>query len=177
MYPIEPQVTPAQSNGFGQGMSKLAQMSYVDLTRGNVPAILSVTDRNAMAHSIESHVPYLDHRLVEFAFRLSDDFKTFRGGRKIVLREIARRQLPPMVAERSARIGFGMPIQDWMRGPLRSVLLDTVNGPEVARGDVFDPTRTQRVVTEFLTGQNDDGAAVWRIYAAARWLRLYRPTA
>ena len=165
-------VSPDSQEGRSE-LSLLAQMSYADITRGNVPAVLGIADRNAMAHSVESRVPYLDHRVVEYGFGLPDDFKTWRGGQKIVLRDVARRTLPTMVAERRARIGFGMPIRDWMRGPLRPVIVDTVHGPEVARGDVFDAGKTRRFVSGFLNGEHDDVAAVWRIFATARWLRMY----
>lgn len=154
-------------------MSMLARMSLADLTRGNVPAVLAVTDRNAMAHSVESRVPYLDHRLVEFAFGLPDDLKTSRGVRKVVLREVARRRLPALVAERRGRTGFGMPIREWLRGPLRTSVVDAVHGPAVTQGDVFEPATARRFVMEFLSGAHDDVAAVWRIYAAARWLQVY----
>lgn len=155
-------------------LSLLAQMSCADVTRGNIPAVLAVTDRNAMAHSVESRVPFLDHRVVEFAFGLPDDFKTRRGALKIVLRAVARRRLPALIAERRGRIGFGMPIADWMRHALKPSLIETVNGPEVTRNDVFDPAKTQRFVTEFLQERHEDVASVWRIYALARWLRAYR---
>jgi len=151
-------------------------MSLNDVTQGNVRAVLAIADRNAMAHSIESRVPYLDHRVVEFGFGLPDDFKTARGERKIVLREVARRRLPPLVAERRARIGFGVPISAWLRKSLRPVLIETIRAPEVTRGDVFEPSRTERFVEEFLRGRHEDVAAVWRIFALACWLRVYAAT-
>jgi asparagine synthase (glutamine-hydrolysing) len=156
-------------------LSLLAQMSFADVTRGNVPAVLTVTDRNAMAHSVESRVPFLDHRVVEFAFGLPDDFKTRRGALKIVLRHVARGRLPALIAERRGRIGFGMPIADWMRHAMKPSLIETVNGPEVTRNDLFDPAKTQRFVTGFLQERHKDVASVWRIYALARWLRAYHP--
>jgi asparagine synthase (glutamine-hydrolysing) len=153
-------------------LSALAGMSFDDITRGNVPAALSVGDRNAMAHSVESRVPFLDHELVEFAFRLPDDLKTSRGEHKIVLRDVARRRLPAQVAERRARVGFGAPIRDWMRGPLRSRLQEIARSTVVRDGDLFNPHQTERFIAGFLEGKHDDDATVWRIDALVRWIRV-----
>jgi hypothetical protein len=60
-----------------------------------------------------------------------------------------------------------------MRRSLRASLLETVRAPEVTRGDVFQPSRTERFVTAFLDGRHDDVASVWRIYALTRWLHSY----
>lgn len=157
-------------------LSRLSRMTLTDLTIGNVPAVLGIGDRNAMAHSVESRVPYLDHRLVEFAFGLPDQFKTCGGEVKIVLRDVAKRRLPRLVAERRGRIGFGMPIVDWMRQSLRPSILDAVDSADVAASGVFDRTRAQRFVTDFLQGRHQDVGAVWRIYALARWLDVYHVT-
>ena len=154
-------------------LSALQAMQWQDLLRGNVPAVLAIADRNAMAHSIESRVPYLDHRVVELGFWLRDTWKTTAGDRKIVLREVARKRVPPIVAERRARIGFGMPIGDWMRGSLRSTLLETVHSQEVTRSSLFEPSGTQHFVTDFLEARHQDMASVWRIFALARWMRVY----
>ncbi len=155
------------------GLSPLARMSFDDITHGNVPAALSVGDRNAMAHSVESRVPFLDHQLVEFAFQLPDDYKTLGGEYKIVLRDVARRRLPPMVAERRARIGFGAPIREWMRGPLRSRIQEMARSPLVREGDLFDPRKTEQFVDDFLAGRHEDDGAVWRMHAFVRWMQSY----
>lgn len=157
-------------------LTRLSRMTWTDLTMGNVPGVLAIGDRNAMAHSVESRVPYLDHRLVEFAFGLPDQFKTCGGDVKIVLRDVAKRRLPRLVAERRGRIGFGMPIVDWMRQSLRPSILDAVDSADVAASGVFDRTRAQRFVTDFMQGRHQDSVAVWRIYALARWLDVYAVT-
>jgi asparagine synthase (glutamine-hydrolysing) len=161
-------------DGAAAGLSALARMSRADLTSGNIPAVLALTDRNAMAHSVESRVPFLDHRIVEFGLALPDRFKASRGARKVVLRDLARRRLPAVIAGRGGRIGFGMPLAEWLRGPLRPGVLETVTGPGVMSHTVFDAGATLRFVTDFLDGRHEDAASVWRIVAVARWLQKFR---
>jgi asparagine synthase (glutamine-hydrolysing) len=158
------------------GTSLLTRALFHDVINGNVPLVLGIGDRNAMAHGIESRVPFLDHRLVELAFRLPDDVKARHGQSKRALREVAERRLPAMVARRRARIGFGLPIGPWMRGPLRADLLEAARAPEISTSGVFRPAETVELVAGFLDGRHEEGAPVWRVYALAQWWRAFTPT-
>ncbi len=154
-------------------VSTLSKMSHVDLTAGNVPAVLAITDRNAMAYSIESRVPFLDHRLVEFAFRLPDVFKTSGGRRKIVLRCLARRRLPAPVVDRQARVGFGMPGLQWLRGSFAPALAETMEADEVHKNPLLDGAEVRALLRGFLDGRDERMVEVWRIFALTRWMRAY----
>ena len=79
-----------------------------------------------MAHSIEVRPPFLDHRIVEFAASLPDHLKVRGKTQKVVLRELMKRKLPASTLRRK-KMGFDFPAHEWLRGPLRSLLLDTLS--------------------------------------------------
>ncbi len=86
---------------------------------GNAKIILGYGDRNAMAHAIESRVPYFDRAFVEFdPRRLPARYKIANGDRKRILRDVARRYIPARITERPDRMGFGTPDEAMLRGPL-----------------------------------------------------------
>jgi asparagine synthase (glutamine-hydrolysing) len=87
--------------------------------------LLAKVDRMSMAHSIEVRPPYLDHRIVEFAATLPGSLKIRGKTQKVVLRELMRSKLPESTLRRK-KIGFDFPAHDWLRGPLRTLLLDTI---------------------------------------------------
>jgi asparagine synthase (glutamine-hydrolysing) len=94
--------------------------------------ILYKCDRMSMAHSLEVRPPFLDHRIVEFAASLPESLK-IRGSRlKFILRELMGDKLPSQVLTRKKE-GFDIPAHEWLRGPLRSLLMDTVNRRAIER--------------------------------------------
>lgn len=130
---------------------------------GNIKIVLGYTDRNAMAHSVEARVPYMDHRVVELAFTLPDTFKAGEGDRKRILRDVGRDILPREVTERRDRMGFGTPEESM----LRDRLLREVNSaalPMVRR------PQAERFVERFQRGEHHDFRALWRLYALGIWM-------
>jgi asparagine synthase (glutamine-hydrolysing) len=109
-----------------------------DLTRFNLPQLLRHLDRNAMHWSVETRVPFLDHRLVEFAFSLPDEMKLHRGYSKFILRQAMSAELPGSITWNRAKLGFGMAEQFWLKDCLEIMqdsrkLRDFVDVPELRR--------------------------------------------
>ena len=102
--------------------SALDKELLTDVFTGNLRPVLAMTDRNAMAHSIEARVPYIDRRIIEFAFQLPDRYKVGGGKRKRILRLLAERYLPHTIVTRTDRIGFGAPINQWLTTDFREEL-------------------------------------------------------
>ena len=147
-----------------------------DVLTGNLRPALAVTDRNSMAHSIEARVPYVDRRIVEFAFQLPDRHKVGAGQRKRILRRVAERYLPRAVANRVDRIGFGAPVQEWLTTDFRAELEALPNSETFTRSQLIDASRLQAYIAAYLAGAHMDAGTVWRLYAIDRWARVYGVT-
>jgi len=144
-----------------------------DVLTGNLRAVLAVTDRNAMAHSIEARVPYVDWRIVEFAFRLPDDYKIGAGRRKRILRRIAEHYLPQSVVTRADRIGFGAPVTQWLSNDFRAELAALPDGDVFSRSHLFSSRELRGYIDGFLDGRHRDSGTLWRLYAVDNWARAH----
>ena len=144
-----------------------------DVLTGNLRPVLAMTDRNAMAHSIEARVPYVDRRIVEFAFQLPDCYKIGDGQRKRILRLLAGRYLPQTIVARVDRIGFGAPIERWLTTEFRAELAALPDGHVFNRSTLVDPSLLRSYIDRFLGGRHRDSGTVWRLYAVDIWARVY----
>ena len=156
----------------------LLNRSLYQLTRyTNLPYLLLFLDRLSMAHGIELRVPYLDHRLVEFCFRLPASYKIAFGRRKRLLCEVARPYLPSVIVERTYKMGISSNLQ-WL--PLRpahgEALRAMVRSTTMRHLPWLYPGPLEQFVEGYLARQHNDALTVWRLYTAWRWLELFRPT-
>jgi len=156
--------------------SALGDVLRKDVLTGNLRAVLALSDRNAMANSIESRVPYVDRRLVEFAFRLPDCYKIGEGERKLILRKLGTRHLPRGIVTRVDRIGFGAPIRQWLMQEFASELSALAEGPVFRNSISIDCARMKRFIDQFLSGKHHDAGTIWRLYAVDQWARAYAVT-
>jgi len=156
-----------------QDASLLNRRLHDDVKWGNVKIILGYGDKNAMAHSVEARVPFLDRRLVEFAFTLPDTFKVGGGERKRILRDYARRHLPSEVTERPDRMGFGVPEARLMRGGLWPAVKEAILENDFRKSPCFAPAALTGLVNGFESGQYQDTRTLWRLYALALWSRTF----
>ncbi|TSA27864.1 MAG: asparagine synthase (glutamine-hydrolyzing) [Bacteroidetes bacterium] len=132
----------------------------------SLPTLLHYEDRNSMAFSIESRVPFLDHRLVEFAFTLSNEDKIHRGVTKYILREAMNGSLPSAIYNRHDKKGFITPGEDkWLRGPLKGLL--DIN---LGRLDFINQKVVKQVVERYKAGGNNS-TLVWRLATLNHWLK------
>ena len=120
-----------------------------------------------MAFSLEARVPYLDHTLVEFAAGLPLASRLENGQGKRLLRILARRHLPPEISERGKH-GFSAPIEDWLRGPLDSLVGDAFSG---SGSGVFRMEALRRWHVEHRGGRDRSGP-LWAALSFELWWRL-----
>ncbi len=135
--------------------------------------ILYKVDRMSMAHSLEVRPAFLDHRIVEFAASLPEDFKIRRGRLKYVLRELMKDRLPPAVIRR-AKEGLDIPAHEWLRTVLRPLLLDTLTPKALAEIGLFDAAALQALVRDHLERRVNLGFQLWGLLILVLWIRKFR---
>ncbi|MBK8363654.1 MAG: asparagine synthase (glutamine-hydrolyzing) [Bacteroidetes bacterium] len=146
--------------------SRLNQFLYHLTFNTSLPSLLQYEDRNSMAFSIESRVPFLDHRLVEFVFSLNDDDKFSQGITKKVLRNALKSILPSKIAGRMDKKGFVTPGEiKWLRGPLKNL-----TKIDLTKIDFIDENKARKVIKNFENGDNKNATLMWRICTLNHWL-------
>jgi asparagine synthase (glutamine-hydrolysing) len=133
--------------------------------------ILAKVDRMSMAHAIEVRPPFLDHRIVEFAASLPDHLKIRGRTQKVVLRELMKRKLPASTLRRK-KVGFDFPAHEWLRGPLRGLLLDTVSSNRST--GVFRQDALDRCVRRHLERRSNLGYHLWGLMLLLLWMKRWR---
>jgi len=140
-----------------------------------VDDILTKVDRASMTYSLEARVPLLDHRIVEFAARLPMEHKVHGGGTKHLLRKILYRHVPRKMIDRP-KMGFGIPVNNWLRKELRPLLDEYLGEDRVRRDGFLRPEGVARVIREHLSGHRDHQYRLWALLIFAMWVERYRPT-
>ena len=135
--------------------------------------ILTKVDRASMAVSLEARVPLLDHRVVEFAWSLPLDYKLRNGTRKWILRELLYRHVPRALVDRP-KMGFGIPIEGWLRGPLKEWAEDLLSEEALRRGGIFHVEPIRRCWEEHLSGAKNWQYALWTILMFEAWRRAQK---
>ncbi|MFL5075580.1 MAG: asparagine synthase (glutamine-hydrolyzing) [Microvirga sp.] len=155
-------------NGLPQVID-VATLCVVLTFSANLQMLLHWEDRNSMAHSIEARVPFLDHRLVEFALALGNDHKLVGADTKRVLRRAMADVLPPKILARRDKLGFATPEEAWFRGPLKPLILDGVEATLARFPGLLDARATRALVSAMLEGQRPVDFTAWRIVSIGLW--------
>ena len=131
--------------------------------------ILVKVDRASMAVSLETRVPFLDHRVIEFAWSLPLNYKLSNGNGKMILKELLYRYVPKKIMDRP-KMGFGIPLSQWLNGPLKGWCLDLLNDDTLKQHNVLNAKAVSKLVKEHLDGKADNGYMLWNFLMLQSWL-------
>ncbi len=149
----------------------LSLVSAMDTVTYLPTDILTKVDRAAMAVSLETRLPLLDHRVVEFAFSLPSSYKVRHGQTKWPLRKILDSYVPSSIVDRP-KMGFGVPIGEWLRGPLKTWAADLLFS-ESLQDDILNKESIIRMWNDHQSGTWDYADHLWRVLMFRAWQARY----
>lgn len=126
-------------------------------------------DRAAMANSLETRVPFLDHRVIELVWSLPMSMKVREGKSKWILRQVLYKYVPKKMIERP-KAGFGIPLGNWLRGPLREWMEDLLEENRLRREGYFHPELVHARCAAHISGRSDHTTLLWSILMFQVWL-------
>jgi asparagine synthase (glutamine-hydrolysing) len=131
--------------------------------------ILTKTDRMSMAHSLEVRPPFLDHRIVEFAASLPGSLKIRGTQQKFVLKQLMKNKLPPSIVRRK-KVGFDIPVHEWLRKPLRDMMVEVIQDGTYQHPDLFRADVASEFVSLHLNRKANLGYHLWGLMILFLWM-------
>jgi asparagine synthase (glutamine-hydrolysing) len=153
----------------GPGAPDVARLMYSDAVSYLPDDILCKVDRAGMAVSLESRIPFLDHRVAELAARIPLSMKIQGGTGKVILRRLLYRQAPQALFDRP-KAGFAVPVGEWIKGPLRPWAEELLSPARLNQEGYFDADLVQARWRSHLSGEKDSTQALWTVLMFQAWL-------
>jgi asparagine synthase (glutamine-hydrolysing) len=167
-------ITLLDSAAKSTAFQPLEQLMYIDTLTYLPDDILVKLDRASMGVSLEARVPFLDHNVVELAWKLPIRFKVRHGHRKWILRSVVDRYVPRELVDRP-KTGFGVPLHSWLRGPLRDWAESLLDDRRLAAEGYFRPAPIVTKWRQHLSGQQNWHYYLWDILMFQAWLEAQTP--
>ena len=157
-------------------LDHLSRQLYMSTHETILPTLLRNYDRYSMANGVEIRMPFLDHRLVSYAFSLPWQSKLRNGFSKAIIRDAVRPFLPETVVNRKTKIGFNSPTAEWIRGPLKEYFLDILESRSFKECSLIDSTKTALAIKGVIESPEvdyTDGERVWKLMMPYLWERSF----
>jgi asparagine synthase (glutamine-hydrolysing) len=167
---IEPLTVFTDPSQWLQNGQLYDRMMYFDGMSYLPDDILAKVDRAAMGVSLEARIPMLDHRLIEFAWQLPFHTKVRNNQRKWILRQVLYKYVPEALIDRPKK-GFGIPVGQWLRGPLRDWAESLLSKECLVKTNIFDVKLIRRCWLDHLSGKCNYQDAIWAILMFQKWHR------
>jgi asparagine synthase (glutamine-hydrolysing) len=151
----------------------LSFMMVVDYQNYLPDDILQKVDRATMSVSLEGREPFLDHRVIEWAAQLPDEFKYYKGNKKYILKEINKKYIPESLMDRP-KMGFGIPIEKWLTDDLKDLVHAYCAPALVSSQQVFKPEVINKLVQDFYAGKKELALKVWYLLMFQMWLAKWK---
>lgn len=157
-------------------LDNLNKTLFVSFHETILPTLLRNYDRTSMINGIEIRMPFMDHRLVQFAFSIGWQSKVRNGFSKNIIRDAMAPFMPEEITYRRGKIGFNAPILDWIKGPYREMFLDMTASTEFANSELLaNPARTKGLLENVLSGKTSfhEAAMVWDELQIFMWEQVF----
>ena len=157
---------------WNDGENCIENMQKLDLLTYLPDDLLVKVDRAAMAVSLETRVPFLDHEIVEFVMSLPLNFKLKNGQGKYLLRKVIYKHVPKEILERP-KMGFTVPLGEWLRGPLEDWAQELIEPNRLKQEGYFDSDSVMKMWNEHSNGRANWGHQLFNIFIFQNWLLNY----
>ena len=154
------------------GLDSVSALQYLDMETYLPDDILAKVDRTSMAVSLESRVPLLDHRLLEFVATIPSSLKLVGGVGKHILKRAMAGRLPAEILTRR-KMGFGVPLGAWFRGELHGMTHDLLLDPRTRQRGIFNPSWVEGLLRTHDSGRRDCSARLWAVLCLELWMRRW----
>jgi asparagine synthase (glutamine-hydrolysing) len=172
--PARPSLPDSRDIRSFSSVSKLSQFLYNQLMSVSVQTLLHYEDRNSMAHSIESRVPFLDYRLVELAFSLPSGYKMKGYQGKYIHRQALREMVPGEILDRKDKIGFLAPGEHfWLKNEMKGMVSDLLSSRAFMERGLYNHAKVKGTWKRYLAGENSLGPAMWKVLALETWFKVF----
>ena len=156
----------------GHPPDHVAALQYLDVRTYLPDDILTKVDRTSMLVSLETRVPLLDHRLMEYVATMPTALKLYAGAGKLILKRAMAGDLPATVLHRS-KMGFGVPLETWFRSELTGYARELLLGPRARQRGFFAPGAVARLLEEHRTRGRDRSGEIWTLVCFEEWARQW----
>jgi asparagine synthase (glutamine-hydrolysing) len=147
----------------------LSFMLAIDYQNYMLDDILQKVDRAAMTVSLEGREPFLDHRVIEWAAQLPNDYKYNNGNKKYILKEINKKYIPESLMDRP-KMGFGIPIAKWLTEDLKDMVQDFCGNKKIESQKIFNAKEIEKLLKDFYSGKKELANKVWYLLMFQMWM-------